>query len=260
MNFEYFVKNLLFCVQLNSAFVAYDGVSGDFQNKIIQCKDIIDRLIINYAILEDTLCNMASKKDEFNSDYVNRKFPDDQTCRYYDLVCNSGKFPRSIIVSNPWVVMLACEHLISDIECYAEMHSVKQRDFIVPGDLKCSYLKKLQNNNNRDNVDDIVVDDEMVDGVADHQDRNLSLFPNVIGGLCLKVEINTRGKLQKILLCDGPALNVGAVVATKFSGKWKNLQDVPFGCKNADFLAFVDILVDKGVCKIRYHMCNFLFD
>ena len=67
----------------------------------------------------------------------------------------------------------------------------------------------------------------------------------------LSVQINTTGRLQKILLCDGPILNISALVAMKY-GFARDLKDCAFGSHVCDLLSLISVLVDKKLCKIRY--------
>ena len=59
--------------------------------------------------------------------------------------------------------------------------------------------------------------------------------------------INTTGRLQKLLLCDGPVLNLAYV-----SHKDGNLRSCAFGHQVGDLCSLVGVLVDLHVCKIRY--------
>lgn len=200
----------------------------------------MDRLISNYAFLEDSLIRIKELKDKIPLYFMNSVW---STKRY-------GTEPnetRRVIVKNPYIALLACEHIVSDIQCYAKMHSIEMRPFKVSGDLSCDSLplldrwkvnfgnvnilpKKLNFNGNAMDVD---LNEEAMDVDSD-------------------IQINTEGRLQKIILFPGPVLNLSGVAATKYSGPYQKLAGCAFGRGSKDLRQVVSILAEKGICKIRY--------
>ena len=260
---------------MNSFHDVYDKSCSHFSSKIIKCKDTVDRLIGNYGVIEDTLCNMKKEKESFPSAFIDKHFSKDR----YSMKRSRA---RRVTVSNPYLVIFACEHIVTDIECYAKLHSIESRDFRVPGDLKCSYLpllerwqKEVGSNDAESKGSANVVKQSAMKMDVDvqnndynnnhnhnsgnnHNRRNNCVIQSVDRPYLSRLEINTRGKLQKVLLCNGYALNLSGVVALKYSGVWKRYEDVAFGPSTNDFVAVAGLLARMGACKIRY-MFLFLF-
>ena len=243
-----------------------------FGSKICKCKDTVDRLVGNYGLLEYTLSTMAEKKDHFNSYFVNGKWC---KTRY-----NPVNYTPCVRISNPDVVFLACEHIVNDIECYMDLHRLKIRKFEVPGDLQVSsfpLLGRLRNQFCNDEAESKLCSQEGLYFDACKKELNEDVkfninkyFSNkVIPGLRLseddllsKLKINETGKLQKLLLCPGPVLNLSAVIASKFQGAWRPYRDIVKNYqqpKIAELKSFVAILVQKGACKIRLCSCFQVF-
>ena len=76
-----------------------------------------------------------------------------------------------------------------------------------------------------------------------HRVRNKNQFPVKVS----KLAINTTGRLQRILLCDGPVLNLAYAIHQSVP-----IRKCAFGPSVHDLNALVCVLVEKGVCKIRY--------
>ena len=67
-----------------------------------------------------------------------------------------------------------------------------------------------------------------------------------------EVKIDDKGRLQTILLHGGPILNISFAAAMKFTGCYKDLKGCAFDDTIRELMAMISVLVEMGVCKIRY--------